>query len=160
MLKKGTYQGLLFFSSVLGAFRDLSCVVLFLLFYPFLALSSTFLTPTVQFLHHLSIHYFTFLGPILLQKKYPLIQNPGRLYTECSLYNSMAPFTWLGEVLLSFARDSFESLHFLAPLIWGAVARRGMHLRPQIPLPCTHTAHSTSERTAAPLSHQDCLSFS
>lgn len=83
-----------------------------------------------------------------------------RSNTGFSVYNSTAPFTWLGEVLLYFTHDSFESVHFLAPLTWGAVARRGMHFRPQAPLPHTHTAHSTSEKTAAPLHHQDCLSLS
>lgn len=73
----------------------------------------------------------------------------------------MAPFTWLGEVLLhAFTHDSFESVHFLAPLIRGGVARKGTHLCLQVPLPRTHTARSTSEKTVAPLSHQDCLSLS
>lgn len=134
----------------------------------FLSLScSIFLTASALLLYHLPIHYFTFTGVILLQKKHHLIQNPGRLYgLKKQQYRvlSVQPngsFHLAGEVLLhAFTQDSFESVHFLAPPIRGGVAREGTHSCLQVPLPRTRTARSPSEKTVAPLSHQDCLSLS
>lgn len=102
---------------------------------------------------------FHLAGVILVQKKYPLIPGPGRLYisrsnTGHSLYKSVAPFTPVGEV----------------PPIWissppcttdpGTVTRSSMHSCPQGLLSHSYTAQSTSEKAAVPLSHQDCLSLS